>query len=92
MANCYLCSAYLPRGEGVRMQCLTGERMGESRSSLKLFGSVSSSKMYGLRTVCEKCAAQTQGDEVNWGKFFVFCICLLLVIGVISLAVKLFVP
>jgi len=62
MANCYLCSASLTEGEGIPTQCVT--------EVLNLFGSNSSNKVYGIRTVCEKCAAESQPTLVKWGRVF----------------------
>ena len=73
MANCYLCSVYLPRGEGNRMQCLTSIRAGRSRRVLNFFGSISSGKTYTLRTVCDNCFAANQPQPINIGRLIGLC-------------------
>lgn len=73
MANCYLCSVYLPRGEGNRMQCVTSIRAGRSRRVLNFFGSISSGKTYNLRTVCDNCFAVNQPQPINIGRLIGLC-------------------
>ena len=90
MANCYLWSVYLPRGEGNRMQCVTSIRVGRSRRVLNFFGSISSGKTYTLRTVCDNCFAANQPKPMNIGRLFGLCFRWLLVIGAIILVVRLY--
>ena len=56
MANCYLCSLYLPKGEGVRIECTTSTRQGKSRGFSLFSGKHYSGETKALRTLCKDCA------------------------------------
>lgn len=78
MADCYLCGAYIPRGQGYRRNVQTGtsHRIYVGRRPGGLTG-----VQYGTRTVCHTCArvmeAQNEGSGLR--AFAFLCVCGLLV-------------
>jgi len=64
MANSDLCSIFLPKGEGVRAMCITGERKGYSSAyNLRDFlglGRRYTSTSKGVRTICQNCANELE--------------------------------
>lgn len=78
MADCYLCGAFIPRGQGYRRNVQTGT------SHRVYYGrrpGGSSGVQYGTRTVCHTCArimeAQNEGSGLR--SFAFLCVCAILV-------------
>jgi hypothetical protein len=78
MADCYMCGAFIPRGQGYRRNVQTGT------SHRVYYGrrpGGSSGVQYGTRTVCHTCArimeAQNEGSGLR--SFAFLCVCALLV-------------
>ena len=78
MADCYLCGAFIPRGQGYRRNVQTGtfHRVYYGRRP-----GGSSGVQYGMRTVCHTCArimeAQNEGSGLR--SFAFLCVCAILV-------------
>lgn len=78
MADCYLCGAYIPRGQGYRRKVQTGT---SHRIYVGRWTGGSTGVHYGPRTLCRTCARIQ--DEQNSGSglraFGFLCLCALLV-------------
>jgi len=82
MANCYLCSVYLPKGEGIRVECSTGSRKSYSSGYFSLIPSRRYSGTFkSLRTLCPGCGAKQQLANENEAKFSFYRV--LVVVGII---------
>ena len=83
MANCYLCSLYLPKGEGIRVECSTGSRQGKSRGFSLFSGRDYSSTSYALRTLCPGCAIRQQSANESARKRQVVFFCVFVLVLVV---------
>lgn len=78
MADCYLCGAFIPRGQGYRRNVQTGT---SHRIYVGRRPGGSTGVQYGTRTVCHTCArvmeAQNEGSGLR--AFAFLCVCALLI-------------
>ena len=65
MENCYICSLFLHKGDGVEVKCEPDSQQGESSrfSNSSLWAYLRNS--YVLRTLCPDCAIKQQAVN-NW--------------------------
>ena len=65
MENCYICSLFLHKGDGVEVKCEPDSQQGESSrfSNSSLWAYLRNS--YVLRTLCPDCAIKQQSVN-NW--------------------------
>lgn len=78
MADCYLCGAYIPRGQGYRRNVQTGT---SHRIYVGRRPGGSTGVQYGTRTLCHTCA-RIQDEQRSGGSLRAFaflCLCALLV-------------
>lgn len=78
MADCYLCGAYIPRGQGYRRNVQTGT---SHRIYVGRWTGGSTGVNYGSRTLCHTCARIQDEQRAGGGlrAFAFLCLCALLV-------------
>jgi len=88
MANCFLCSSYLPKGEGVRAKVVTGEKSGRSYPFLGL-GRFYTTTLKALRTICPKCAEKIEAKNKKNRQWWIN-VCVTILFSLIAFLLLLF--
>lgn len=81
MASCYICGQYIGRNEGYRRRIKTGDSLGFS------FGRrivPSTRTYYGVRTLCQNCATESDKREKYKTLFWIVVIGGVILLGLLG--------